>query len=202
MKNLQMKILLILLMLVSNLTFGQTDETFKENLNKDFIEYNDLILNQEFEKSMDYMLPEFFEIIPKNQMILLMQQIYNNPDLEFQADKPKDIVYGELNKIEERYYSEITYSYDIKMKFKNLEESEDEEQNDLNKNLLKLTLEKTFGSGNVIFNQETEFYEIHSIKNAFGVSQNGMTDWKFVVIEPKQKFILEKILPKELTEKI
>lgn len=202
MKNLQMKVLLILLMLVSNLTFGQTDETFKENLNKDFIEYNDLILNQEFEKSMDYMLPEFFEIIPKNQMILLMQQIYNNPDLEFQADKPKDIVYGELNKIEERYYSEITYSYDIKMKFKNLEESEDEEQNDLNKNLLKLTLEKTFGSGNVIFNQETEFYEIHSIKNAFGVSQNGMTDWKFVVIEPKQKFILEKILPKELTEKI
>lgn len=202
MKNLQMKILLILLMLVSNLTFGQTDETFKENLNKDFIEYNDLILNQEFEKSMDYMLPEFFEIIPKNQMILLMQQIYNNPDLEFQADKPKDIVYGELNKIEERYYSEITYSYDIKMKFKNLEESEDEEQNDLKKNLLKLTLEKTFGSGNVIFNQETEFYEIHSIKNAFGVSQNGMTDWKFVVIEPKQKFILEKILPKELTEKI
>lgn len=202
MKNLQMKILLILLMLVSNLTFGQTDETFKENLNKDFIEYNDLILNQEFEKSMDYMLPEFFEIIPKNQMILLMQQIYNNPDLEFQADKPKDIVYGELNKIEERYYSEITYSYDIKMKFNNLEESEDEEQNDLKKNLLKLTLEKTFGSGNVIFNQETEFYEIHSIKNAFGVSQNGMTDWKFVVIEPKQKFILEKILPKELTEKI
>lgn len=202
MKNLQMKILLILLMLVSNLTFGQTDETFKENLNKDFIEYNDFILNQEFEKSMDYMLPEFFEIIPKNQMILLMQQIYNNPDLEFQADKPKDIVYGELNKIEERYYSEITYSYDIKMKFKNLEESEDEEQNDLKKNLLKLTLEKTFGSGNVIFNQETEFYEIHSIKNAFGVSQNGMTDWKFVVIEPKQKFILEKILPKELTEKI
>lgn len=202
MKNLQMKILLILLMLVSNLTFGQTDETFKENLNKDFIEYNDFILNQEFEKSMDYMLPEFFEIIPKNQMILLMQQIYNNPDLEFQADKPKDIVYGELNKIEERYYSEITYSYDIKMKFNNLEESEDEEQNDLKKNLLKLTLEKTFGSGNVIFNQETEFYEIHSIKNAFGVSQNGMTDWKFVVIEPKQKFILEKILPKELTEKI
>lgn len=202
MKNLQMKVLLILLMLVSNLTFGQTDETFKENLNKDFIEYNDLILNQEFEKSMDYMLPEFFEIIPKNQMILLMQQIYNNPDLEFQADKPKDIVYGELNKIEERYYSEITYSYDIKMKFKNPEESENEEQNDLNKNLLKLTLEKTFGSGNVIFNQETEFYEIHSIKNAFGVSQNGMTDWKFVVIEPKQKFILEKILPKELTEKI
>lgn len=68
--------------------------------------------------------------------------------------------------------------------------------------MLKLSLEKTFGSGNVEFNEETEFYEIHSIKNAFGISENGMSDWKFIVVEPQQKFILEKILPKELTEKL
>ncbi len=197
-----MKRIFILMILVSNLTFGQTSENHQENLNKDFIEYNDLILKQEFEKSMDYMLPEFFEIIPKNQMILLMKQVYNNPDLEFKADEPKDIKYGEPKKIEEKYYSEITYTYDIKMKFNNVEESKDEEQNKLNKNLMKLTLEKTFGTGNVNFNEETEFYEIHSIKNAFGIYENGKSDWKFVVVEPKQKFILEKILPKELTEKL
>ena len=197
-----MKRILILLLLVSNLTFGQTDENYKENLNKDFIEYNDLILNQDFEKAMDFMLPEFFEIIPKNQMILLMKQVYNNPDLEFKADKPKDIEYGKSKKIEGKYYSEITYSYDIKMKFNNVDESKDEEQNKLNRNLMKLTLEKTFGSGNVKFNEETEFYEIHSIKNAFGISENGTSDWKFVIVEPKQKFILEKILPNELTEKL
>jgi predicted RND superfamily exporter protein len=197
-----MKRILILLILISNLTFGQEVEKYEENLNRDFIEYNDLILKQEFDKSMDYMLPEFFEIIPRNQMVLLMKQVYNNPDLEFKMDKPKDIDYGKPEKIEEKYYSEITYSYDIKMKFNNVEKTEDEEQNELNKNLTKLTLEKTFGSGNVIFNEETEFYEIHSVKNAFGISENGTSDWKFVVVEPKQKFILEKILPKELTEKL
>jgi hypothetical protein len=202
MKKLQMKRILILLILVSNLTFSQTNENYKENLNKDFVEYNDLILKQDFEKSMDYMLPDFFEIIPKNQMVMLMKQVYNNPDLEFKMDKPKDIEYGEPKKIEKKYYSEITYSYDIKMKFNNIEESEDEEQNELTRNLTKLQLEKTFGSGNAKFNKETEFYEIHSIKNAFGISENGTSDWKFVVVESKQKFILEKILPKELTEKI
>jgi hypothetical protein len=88
------------------------------------------------------------------------------------------------------------------MKFNNVDESKDEEQNELNRNLMKLTLEKTFGSGNVKFNEETEFYEIHSIKNAFGISENGTSDWKFVIVEPKQKFILEKILPNELTEKL
>lgn len=197
-----MKKILVLLIFVSNLTFGQTSENFKENLNKDFIEYNELILNQKFEKALDFMLPEFFEIVPKNQMILLMEQVYNNPDLEFKADKPKDIEYGIPRKIEGKYYSEITYSYDIKMKFNNIEESEDEEQNELNRNLIKLNLEKTFGSGNVKYNEETEYYEIHSIKIAYGVSENGASDWKFVVVESKQKMILEKILPKELTEKL
>ncbi|MDY0090743.1 MAG: hypothetical protein RBR78_10325 [Flavobacteriaceae bacterium] len=193
---------LLLLVLISNLTFGQTDEKHKENLNKDFIEYNGLILNQDFEKAMNFMLPEFFEIIPKNQMILLMKQVYNNPDLEFKMGKPKDIGYGNPKKIGEKYYSEIIYSYDIEMKFNNLEESEDDEQNELTRNLTKLSLEKTFGSGNVNFNKETEFYEIHSRKNAFGISENGISDWKFVIVEPKQKFILEKILPQELTEKL
>ncbi|WP_111672077.1 hypothetical protein [Algoriphagus litoralis] len=197
-----MKRILILLLLVSNFTFGQSEKDYKENLNSDFHEYNELILKQEFDKALDFMLPEFFEIIPKSQMILLMKQVYNNPDLEFEAEKPKDIEYGEPKKIEAKYYSEITYSYDIKMKFNTIEERDDEEQNKLNRNLLKLSLEKTFGSGNVEFNEETEFYEIHSIKNAFGISENGMSDWKFIVVEPQQKFILEKILPKELTEKL
>ena len=197
-----MKRIFILLLIVSNVTFSQTSENYQVNLNKDFVEYNNLILNQEFEKSMDYMLPDFFEIIPKNQMVTLMKQVYNNPDLEFKMDKPKDISYGKPKKINENYYSEITYSYDIQMKFNNIEESENEEKKELTRNLTKLQLEKTFGSGNVEFNEETEFYEIHSIKNAFGISENGMSDWKFVVVEPKQKFILEKILPKVLTEKM
>lgn len=197
-----MKRILILLLLVSNFTFGQSVEIYKENLKRDFIEYNELIIKQEFEKAMNFMLPEFFEIIPKSQMILLMKQVYNNPDLEFKVEKPKDIEYGKPKKIEVKYYSEITYSYDIKMKFNNVDESDDEEQNQLNRNLIKLTLEKTFGSGNVKFDEETEFYEIHSIKNAFGISENGTSDWKFVVVEPNQKFILEKILPNELTDKL
>ena len=45
-----MKRILILLILISNLTFGQKTKNYKENINKDFVEYNDLILKQEFEK--------------------------------------------------------------------------------------------------------------------------------------------------------
>lgn len=88
------------------------------------------------------------------------------------------------------------------MKFNNIEESEDEEQNELTKKITKLQLEKTFGSGNVRYNEKTKFYEIHSIKKAFGISENGTSGWKFLVVEPEQKLILEKLLPKELTENL
>lgn len=202
-----MKKILLLLLMISNLTFSQTleksnSENYKENLNKTFIEYYDLVLSQDFEKSMDFILPKLFEIIPRNQLVLLMKQMYNTPGLEFKVDKPKIINYGKLKKFVDRYYSIISYSYDLKVKFNNVKKSDNQEQNLLNQNLIKLTLEKTYGSGNVNYNKKTKFYDINSVKNAFGISKNGITDWKFVIVEKKQDYILKKILPKELIEKL
>lgn len=177
-------------------------ENYKNNIKKGFIEYNNLIKNKEFEKSMNFMLPEFFEIIPKNQMVLLMKKTFNDPDIEFEMNEPKQIIIGDAKKVENKYYSKIDYTYDIKMKFNNYTKSEDEEENKLTQNLMKISLEKTFGSGNVKFNDKTGFYEIQAQKNAYGISNNGVNDWKFIVVEKKQKFILEKLLPKEITEKI
>ncbi|MBN7812978.1 hypothetical protein J0A68_18625 [Algoriphagus sp. H41] len=174
----------------------------KENLQKSFLAYNKLIIDQEFEKSLDYMLPEFFEIVPRSQMVTLMNQIYQNPDLDFEMGEPTIGEVGDIRQIEGKYYSEISYSYDIKMRFNNMEKSDDEEQNRMNQNLLRLALEKTFGPGNVVYDEESTDYNIHSIKNAYGISENGNSDWKFVVVEKDQKFILEKLLPKELTQNL
>ena len=203
MKKIFILTIFTLIILSCKTTKTVSNQVYKENIKTAFVEYNNHILNMEFEKSMEYMLPEFFEIIPKSQMVLLMKQTFNNPEMEFKMDKPKDIIIGNAKKINEKYYSLINYTYDIKMKFNNNDETEiSDDEKKLTQNLIKLSLEKTFGSENVKFNNETEFYEIHSKKDAYGISKDGLTDWKFVVIEKKQKYILEKILPKELTENI
>ncbi|AUC16721.1 hypothetical protein BTO06_16905 [Tenacibaculum sp. SZ-18] len=76
------------------------------------------------------------------------------------------------------------------MKFYNIEESEDGVQNELTRNLTKLQLEKTFGSGNIKLNEETEFYEIRSklhlefqkieplIGNSLLLNRNKSSFWK------------------------
>ncbi len=197
-----MKRIFIALMLVSNVTFGQTDGSYTENLDRDFMEYHDLIVHQELEKSMEFMLPEIFEIIPMDQMLVMMKQVYNNPDMEFRVDRPKDVTYGEPQKIDVKYYSEISYTYDMKIRYLNLEESEEGAEDEMGKEFIKSALELAYGEGNVEYDEETDFYEIHAVKKAYGVSENGTSDWKFVVVEPKQKLMLEKILPKELTKKL
>jgi len=69
-------------------------------------------------------------------------------------------------------------------------------------NLTELSLDNTFGADNVKYNEKTDFFEVYSEKQVYAISENGETGWKFVVLEKNQKPILEKILPKQLTEKI
>ncbi|MNR58497.1 hypothetical protein D3C85_1795120 [compost metagenome] len=55
-----------------------------------------------------------------------------------------------------------------------------------------------FGSDNVKLDEATETYTITAAKSSWAISKNGQTDWKFINVEPNQRLIMEKILPKEL----
>ena len=130
-----------------------------------------------------------------------MDQTFNNPEMEFAIKNPKILVVNDSQRIEDKYYSLLTYSNQLDMKM----DSEDPETEDEKKariNLTQLYLEETFGSGKVGYNEGTEFFEIQSQKDVYAISENGQTDWKFLVIEKEQKMILDKILPKELVDKI
>lgn len=176
-------------------------QDYKKNIESEFTEYLNSIVNMKFEKSMEYIAPEVFEIVPRSQMIKLMEQTFNDPTTEFQIKNPKVLTVSDSQKIENKYYSLLTYSSQMNMKINN-EEEETEDENKMRINMTKLSLEQTFGSENVRYNEETDFFEIQSKKDAYGISENGETDWKFLVIDKNQKMILDKILPTELAEKL
>ncbi|MCX2682077.1 hypothetical protein OOZ15_19160 [Galbibacter sp. EGI 63066] len=196
--NLKKNLLTILFLTIFSVGIAQD---YKKEIESEFTEYLNSIVNMEFEKSMEFITPEFFEIIPKSQMINLMEQTFNNPSMEFELKNPKILKINDAQKIENKYYALLTYSNQMNMKI-NSEEEETEDEKKMRINMTKLSFEQTFGSDNVKYNEETGFFEIQSQKDVYGISENGQTDWKFLVIEKKQKVILEKILPKELIEKI
>ena len=176
-------------------------QDYKKTIEIEFNEYLNSIVNKNFAKSMNYVIPEFFEIIPKSQMIKLMEQTFNNPSMEFELKNPKILSINDAQKIEEKFYSLLSYSNQMNMKILNEgEETEDEKK--MRIGLTQLSFEKNFGSENVKYNKETDFFEILVEKQVYTISQDGKTDWKFLVIEKKQKVLLEKLLPKELVDKI
>ncbi|TMM29653.1 hypothetical protein FDT66_11100 [Polaribacter aestuariivivens] len=196
--KLKTKIFTILLLIVTSTAISQD---YKNELKKEFNDYLSAIVNMEFEKSMNYIVPEFFDIIPKSQMIKVMEMTFNNPDMEFEIKNPKIIKVNDKKQIESKYYSLLTYSNQLNLKIKG-EEGETIDEKTTRVKLVKLSLEKTFGSKNVVYNKQTGFFDIQSQKDVYAISENGENNWKFLVIEKKQKFILEKLLPKELIEKI
>ena len=196
--NIKKNSLTIILLTVCTIGIAQD---YKKNIESEFTEYLNSIVNMEFEKSMEYITPEFFEIVPKSQMLKLMEQTFNNPTMEFEIKNPKILSVNDFQKIENKYYSLLTYSNQLNMKM-NSEEEETEDESKMRINMTKLSLEQTFGSENVKYNERTDFFQIQSQKDAYAISENGKTEWKFIVIEKEQKMILDKILPKELAEKI
>lgn len=196
------KIKLFTIILLSAFTFGYA-QNYKKNITTEFTEYLNTIVNKEFEKSMEYITPEFFDIVPKPQLIKLMHQTFNNPMMEIEIKNPKILEIEDVQIIENKYYALLSYSNQMNIKIKNEEDEEESEEDKKNRiNMARMSFEQTFGPDNVYYNEKTEFFEIQSQKDVYGISENGETDWKFLVIEKKQKFILEKILPKDLTNKV
>jgi len=194
------KLLTIILLTFSTLAFSQD---YKKEIETKFLEYNNYIINQDFTKSTDFVPEEFYDIVPKEQMVLLLEKTFNNPEMDFNLKGPQIIDISEKEQVEGKYYSLIRYSSLMNMKFKNKDQKEETEtERKLRMNLIKLSFEKTFGSNNVKYNEDTGFFEINAQKQAYAIYKYGKTDWRFLVIESKQKFILEKLLPKQLVEKI
>ncbi|QDO94571.1 hypothetical protein FNB79_11540 [Formosa sediminum] len=176
-------------------------QDYKKNIESEFNDYLNSIVNMDFEKSMEYITPEFFEIIPKTQLITIMEQTFNNPSMEFEIINPKIISVADAEKIDSKHYAILSYSSEMNIKINSsAEETETQENNRLS--LTKASFEQTFGAENVSYNTETGVYNINAVKDAYAISENGKTDWKFLVIEKSQKIILEKILPKTLIDRL
>ncbi len=169
-------------------------QDYKKDIESELFDYFKSIESMDFEKACEYMPPELFEIIPKSQLIKTMEQTFNNPSFEFEFKDLKILDINDSHKVENKYYALLSYSHQMNFKIKGVE-------NEMIINSAKLSFAQSFGAGNVKYNKEEGFFEILSRKDAYGISNNGESDWKFLLIENKQDVILDKILPKELTEK-
>jgi hypothetical protein len=128
--NIKRTLLTILFLTICTIGIAQD---YKENIKSEFTEYLNALVNKEFEKSFEYIAPEFFEIVPKSQMIKLMEQTFNNPTMEIEIKNPKILTINDSEIIENKYYSQLTYSNQMNFKMNSEEEETDDEKKNENK---------------------------------------------------------------------
>jgi hypothetical protein len=166
-------------------------QAYKDSVRQQFLRYTDLLIKKDFSRSMDYMNTDFLKIFPKEQLVLLMEKTYNNPQLSFSIENPTILSIADNRLIGSRNYVKLQYSNYLKLHFASHPEKK------LDTAATKKALETQFGQANVKYDGKTNTYRILVIKNAIADSKDKQR-WTFVVVEDKQKPILEKFIPKEL----
>lgn len=194
--NINRTLILLFFTLTSLTSLAQE---YKTNIKQRFTEFNQYMVKGEFNKSMDYIPEAIFTIVPRAEMVKMFEQLLKNKDMEvkFIGFDIKEI--ADVRKIDTCYYVKIKYLSAMTLKMK-ISDTETADEKSTRLSMTKEAFANTFGSDNVKLDELTETFTIHPIKNSWAISKNGKTEWKFVNIEPKQRLIMEKVLPKVLIE--
>lgn len=192
-----MKKLTIVLLFISALAASA-----QESIETDFQAYTDLLIKKDFDKALDYMNDGLFKIVPKAQLVEIMEQTFNNQEIEIDMRAiPVLSDFSEAKSIEGLYYVKFKTKSVMKMKFNALYDSlksEDEKKTMLES--VKQALNTQFGSENVSYDVATRFFTLNSIKPVIA-SSSDKKKWKFVTVDSEaQKPMLEKFIPKELLD--
>lgn len=184
------------------LTHFASAQNSKSVIEARFNEYLTALVSKDFNKAMNYLPDDFFKIVPKNHMIEALEKAFNTPGVEFELRMPKIMAIGDVFQEEKKYYSLLKYSNIMIMKIRDGEDNLTKEEKENKFNVIQNSLNNSFGAENVKLNEKDDSFEIYSEKDAYAVSNDGKTNWRFLVLEKDQKPILKKLLPAKLYQKI
>ncbi len=181
------------LFLSVNFAFAQTA---KQNVERDFMNYNQLVSDKKIDDALEYTNPKLFEIIPKKSMKSLLEAVYKMPNIEYKISKPIISEISDSKRIENIDYVKIAYISPIEMKMIDLDlKDESKVQALLN------SFESKFGKGNVVLDKTSGFFKINANKVVIASSNADLKNWKFVTVDnPRMKTLLEKVIPAEVLE--
>ena len=165
-------------------------QSYSGEIERQFRDYTQLIADKSFEKALDtYVNEDFLNLIPKDQMLQMMDQVFNSKEMEFVTYGPRNLKIQEtVLKNGGTNYVKLNYDQRMDMKFNS---------DTLPKEQLLAALKREFGEDYVKYNEKTLFYEIETHKDAIASSKD-LRNWKFTVLEREQMPLLSQFLPKEL----
>lgn len=195
MNNLRLALSLLFFICICSAAHAQN---YLDTIKANFIKYNQLIIDKEIDKALDYTNPDFFKVIPRPQMLTLLNKVYQSVDIDFKMDLPVLSNFQAIKDIKGVKYVKFQSQSPIQMKFKSDTARKTRDDINLQASLIKVSLIKQFGADNVSYNESTGYYNVKSIKPVVASKHTGSNKWTFVVLQKGQENVLAAFLPPEL----
>ena len=167
-----------------------------KEIENQFIGFTNDFINKNYDSYLKKMNQTFFEKIKKEDFVTMMKSSYENPMFSIKSEPVIIKSISNIEKIEDNYYAEISYSSNIDFELDdNLSE---EQKKTLNQKFLE-SFNLVYGEKNVK-NVKVGKIEIVAHKKAIANSNNNK-DWYFLIMEKRYYESVKDFYPKEIIDK-
>lgn len=196
MKNLTLYIILLVAVFVQ----GQSDN---DQLTADFQKYSNALKSRQYTQATAYMPEALFEIYNKEKLVQEMKQTFESADTKVDI-KDVSITKMDVEMVESNTtYIPITFRQKFELEYINLFDATDDEQSraSTTKFIVQM-LNESMPESTISFDKNQEVFVVNSTKQAIAIKTKNDTSWKFLIVEPSLKNVLDRILPATVIQKI
>ncbi|MFM9908715.1 MAG: hypothetical protein ACKVOW_05185 [Chitinophagaceae bacterium] len=171
--------------------FSQTDTALNNRLN----EYIKVSKSLNIVRLMDYIHPSLFTLAPREEMIKLFENVYDNKDMSIVIDTLQKGLMSKPFFIQETQYVKVDYYMVMQMTFKN-----EDKMNDSNfVNSMSGALQDALPKKSVSYNSNAHYFTIRGMDVLLAIKDGPSTEWFFLGYDGKNE-MTKSLFPKELIE--
>lgn len=188
------RLLTLAFIIFSYISFAQTKVNADDQaIRKSVVYFANTIKYKKLDQTVSCIYPKFFTVVPKDQVIQLLNMTYNNPFVKIDVQDMKFASVGKPELIDGEYFSLTSYYLKLKGDVSSM--------SDDMKNKIGEMLIAKYGKNSVKYNAKEGSYIINAPMKAVVISKDKKS-WKLVLAEKEYKSKLTKILPKKILDKI
>jgi hypothetical protein len=181
---------LFILLLVSIAGFCQTDTSLTRRLK----EYTSLSRELKFVELMEYMHPSLFDLAPKEQLIEIFRNVYDNDAMKITIEKLENRSISDPFILKGVKYCKVDYSMVMNMKFK------DDKLSDSAAIITMVAkLQEGLPGKEVSYDASGKQFVVKGSDVLFAIKDNPQAPWLFLGYDGNNEMV-KKLFPQELIE--
>lgn len=181
----------ILFILTSIITFAQDLTSLKNDAQKVY----DLTIEKKYDKVLDYTYPKLFEIIPRKEMLEVLNNMLDNEEMTMTIEEVSpNFTFSQVMKINSGTYYVIEHNNKMTMKFK--------QELGEGKEMIIEYMRESMPNYQITFDEKTEIITLDGKAKMIAISDeltNGI--WKFLNYNGDSP-MMEQVLGKDILEKL